>query len=244
MLLRVLPLFIVCFILVFYYVYQDIKYREINIIPIIVVCLLSVVYLYLFVFRNNCFLWTQYFSQIIITIIFLTIIYVFGKMTSFAYIGEGDLLVVLLISFTSGFLYAFSQLVFLLALFIMLIIPLSFFIYNLIKKQKPEHGFLKNTIMMFLGTKMPLEKITDFYTPLEILKYKNKKLVKEVQLEPNCSPKAQLRYIKSLARKNNISELWASPLIPFIVALFVSYVIVALFLFFGILANYGIVSFL
>ncbi len=244
MLHQVLPLFVITILLLAYYVYQDMKYREINILPIFVISLFSVIYLLIFVFRDNVLLWTQYFTQIIFTFVFILIIFLFGKITKFAYIGEGDLLIVMLIAFTSSFVFAFSQLVFLLALFLMLLIPMFFLVYNLINKNYPEYNLINNFLLMLLGTKKKINKITDFYTPLELLKYKNDKIVKELQLTPNCSPKEQIEEITMLAKKTNIKEIWVSPLIPFIIALAVSYVILTLFLYFGILSKYGLFLFI
>ncbi len=244
MLLQTIPLFIICFILLIYYLYQDVRYREINVVPILVTCFLSVIYLYFFVFKNNSYLWMQYIAQIAFTIFFITIIFVFGKITKFAYIGEGDLFIVLLISFTSGYMLLFSQLVFLLGLFLMLLIPIYFFVTNVIKRNKPEYGFISNILLMFLGTKKKISKITEFYTPLENLEYRNKKLIRHPQLEPNCEPKHQLKLIKNIAKKQKIQEIWVSPLIPFIVSLFFSYVVISLLFFFDAFLRYGLSSFL
>lgn len=244
MLFQILPLFIVCFLLLVYYVYQDMKYREINIIPLFIMCFLSLIYFFIFVFKTNSFLWIQYSIQIGFSIVFLFIIFIFGKITRLAYVGEGDLLIVLLISFVSGFIFAFSQLVFLLALFLMFLIPLSLLIYNLCKKDFPKYGFFNNFFLMILGTKKKVSKITSFYTPLEVLEYKNKKVVKNLQFVPNCSPEEQIKQIKNIAKKENIKEIWVSPLIPFIIPLTVSYVILSLFLYFGIFSQYGLLIFL
>ncbi len=241
---QVLPLFVICFLMLVYYIYYDIKYREINVIPLFCLCFLSLIYLLFFVFKTDLNLWWLYFLQLLFTVIFISIIFGFGKITRFAYIGEGDLLIVLLISFTSGFVFAFSQLVFLLALFLMLLIPLCFLIYNVYKKNIPKYGFFNNFLLMVLGTKKKVSSISSFYTPLEILEYQNQKIIKKLQFTPNCSPEEQIKNIKTIAKKEKITEIWVSPLIPFIIPLTVSYIILSIFLFFGLFSTYGLTIFL
>ncbi len=220
------PLIVFTLIILLYVTYQDIKYREINVISLLILAVVSVVYLGIFIFKNNSFLWYNYVLQLIITFLFLFIFYLLGKLSNLTYIGEGDLYIILGISFTNIFDIYFSMFIFISALFLNLLIPIGIFLFNLLSKNYPKHSFLKSIYLMFLGYPLKLNKITNFYTPLEkyvleegILKYKT-------TIKPNIEPEKELKLLKSFAKKNNISQIWVSPLVPFAILIFLGYVLV------------------
>jgi hypothetical protein len=239
--LCVLPLIVICLIFLIYYTYKDIKFREINIMPIIFICFFSIVYLFLFVFKTNWILWKYYLLQLGINFLFIGIIYLMGKITVFAYIGEGDLYILSMIAFTSGYAVLFTEFVFLIALFVMALIPIFLFIYNLVKRNYRyiKTNIFKKIIILFLGTPKKINKITEFYSPLEILKIKNNKLTRKIVFTPNCESNIEIKNILKIAKSKKISKLWVSPLIPFILPILISYIITFFLFLFNLLEQYG-----
>ena len=120
------PMIFLTVICLFYLVYDDLRTREINTLPIYILSGIGLIYNLYFGFLYN--FWKFYVLQLLIVFIFLIIIYLLGKLTVYAYIGEGDLLTLMMISFTTGYAVLFSEFVFLLALSFMLFIPMVFFI--------------------------------------------------------------------------------------------------------------------
>jgi len=223
--LLLFPLIIICFIFLIYYGYKDLKFREINILPLIFFSLFSIIYQGLFIFKDNLFLWKMYGLQIAISLIFVLIIYFLGRISTFAYIGEGDLYIILMISFSCGFVVLFSEIIFLIALILMLFIPIYLFIKNLIFRNIPQYSFFKSIIIMFLGTPKDITKINSFYTPLETLKLKDNKIIRNIDITPNFDSEKELTNIKIISQSKKIGKIWVSPLIPFIIPIIISYVI-------------------
>jgi archaeal preflagellin peptidase FlaK len=238
--LLLLPLIIACFVFLIYYGYRDLKCREINIFPLILFCIFSIIYLGIFIFKNNMLLWKMYIFQITICFIFVLIIYFIGRLSSFAYIGEGDLYIILMIAFSCGFGVLLPEIIFLISLFLMLLIPIYLFIKNLFSKNIPKYSFFKSIIIMLLGTFKNIDKINDFYTPLETLKIKNNKLIRNINLKPNFDSEKELESIRKIAKLKNIKKIWVSPLVPFIIPIIISYVITIILFINKIFINYGI----
>lgn len=205
--------------------FQDIKYREINIISLIVLSVVSALYLGFFIFKGNGALWIKYITQIVITFVFLLIFFILGKISKFVYIGEGDLYTIMALSFTNTFGVLYTLGIFLLALLITLLIPITFFIYNLIVGNRPSYRLASSLSLMFLGYPILIKKITDFYTPLEIFKLKGNKLIRKPKFTPNIEPHKELVSLKKIAKLKNIKEIWVSPLVPFIISIVLGYVI-------------------
>jgi len=193
--------------------------------------LFSVIYLGLFVFRSNLVLWKFYAYQIIIVFVFVLIFYVLGRLTKLAYIGEGDLYTIFAISFTNIFSSMFVIFVFLIALFFMLGIPIIIFFYNLFSGNYPKYPFFKSIILMFFGYPKRIEKLSNFNTPLENIFFKNKKIQREIRFIPNFEPKKEISLLKALSREHKIKYVWVSPLVPFILLIFFSYIFVVILVF-------------
>lgn len=230
-----IPLIIFTAMILTYLTYQDIKYRAINILSLIILAFVSVVYLGFFIFKNNSFLWYNYLYQIIVSFLFLLIFFILGKVSSYAYIGEGDLYILMGLSFTNIFDIYFVMFIFLFSLGLTLLVPVGIFIYNLFLKNFPKYSFPNSLYLMFLGYPLKLKKINEFYTPLEKYFLKEGKLESKLTLRPNIEPKKELLSIKSVAKKNNIKMLWVSPLIPFAVFIFLSYILIVFLYFIGVI---------
>jgi len=228
-----IPIIIFTIIILSYMTYQDFKYREINIISLLVLAVFSVIYLWLFIFKSNSFLWNRYLLQLLISFCFVLIFFILGKVSSFVYLGEGDLYTIFAISFTNIFGVSFILFLFLLSLLITLLIPIGIFIYNLINVHRPNYKFFKSLFLMFLGYPLSIEKINDFYTPLEKLEIVDGKLVKNIIFKPNIEPHKELDKIKRVARLEKIKKLWVSPLIPFVISILVAYIILVFVIFNG-----------
>lgn len=232
-----LPMFFLGLICLIYLGYQDLKSREINIVPLLVLSAIGFIY-FIFFGLTNGFLY-MYILQIAISYAFLTIIYVLGKFTAYAYIGEGDLLAIMAMSLMCGISVLFAPFVFLMATVLTLVLPISFFFYNLFVGNIPKKPIWESFLLMCFGFPKKLEKISDFYTPLEKYKIRNNKLISETIIKPNCSPEKQLYDLKKFAKVNNIERVWVSPLIPFIITLTIAYVIIGVLTYFNVLAFLG-----
>lgn len=224
------PIFVFTFLLLVYLVYEDIKTREINIIPVLVLSVIGLLYNLYFGFLYG--FWKMYLLQLFVAIIFVVIIYILGKVTVYAYIGEGDLFVLLMLSFTTGYSLIFSEIVFILALFLTLLVPFILFIYNLFKKNYNDYLFKKNFLILFLGYPINVSKLNDKFTSLENYVIYNKKLQRKITLIPKCNSEEEIQFIKNLAKENKIKKIWVSPLIPFILPLCLAYVFLICLLFF------------
>lgn len=231
------PMFFLTFLCLGYYVYQDYKYREINILPMFILSVFAFIYNLIFFIKLG--VWQSYFLQIILTSIFVGIIFVLGKITVFAYIGEGDLLAIIFISITTGITILFAPFVFLGALICVLFVPIMLFLYNLFAKNSADYNFGNNFLLMFLGYPATISKINKFHTPLEKIKEKNGKIYKVVNFIPNTDPKLEIYELKKVAKINNIKKIWVSPLIPFIVPIFISYLIIFVLSFFDWFSYFG-----
>lgn len=229
-----LPIIIFSLFILLYITYQDIKYREINIISLIVLSIVSLIYLGIFIFKNNYFLWFNYFIQIGTTFIFLLVFYILGKISSFTYIGEGDLYTILALSFTNIFNIYFPIFIFFFALILTLFVPLSIFVYNLSLKNFPKYSFFNSFYLMFIGYPLKISKITNFFTPLERYFLIEGKVQSKVVYKPNIEPEKDILKLKNFLKKHNISRVWVSPLIPFIILILLSYILIIVFYFFEI----------
>ncbi|MDD4049889.1 MAG: A24 family peptidase C-terminal domain-containing protein [Candidatus ainarchaeum sp.] len=236
-----LPIIVFSIVILLYITYQDIKYREINIMSLFFLALFSVIYLALFVFKTDFILWKSYLLQLAVSFIFLLIFYVLGKISYFTYIGEGDLYTIFAISFTNIFDVYFPMFVFFFALILTLLIPICLFFYNLFSRNFPKYSFFKSMYLMFLGVPLALKKINKFYTPLEKFKIENNKLISNIVFMPNIEPEIEIKKIKLIAKTNNISKIWFSPLIPFIILILISYIFLILLYVFNIIPK--IISF-
>ncbi|HOW29336.1 MAG TPA: A24 family peptidase C-terminal domain-containing protein [archaeon] len=231
------PMVFLTIICLFYLVYEDLRTREINTIPIYILSGIGLIYNLYFGFLYN--FWKLYILQLLIVLIFLIIIYLLGKITIYAYIGEGDLLTIMMISFTSGYSVLFSEFVFLLALFFMLFIPLIFLVYNLLKKNYPSKKINNRFSLMFLGFPVSVSKLNNFFTPLEEYKLKDGKIENSILIKPNCDSEIQIQKIKEIAIQYNIKKIWASPLIPFVWPIFIAYLLLLFFLILSKLNFFG-----
>ena len=227
-----LPIIIFTLIILLYIAYQDIKYREINIISLIVLAIVSVTYLGLFIFKKDFSLWQAYFVQIGITFVFVLIFYILGKISSFTYIGEGDLYTILALSFTNIYNALFSMFILFFSLILTLLIPIFIFIYNVYFKNYPKYSFFRSTYLMFLGYPLKVNRITSFYTPLENFVLKEDKVISKITYRPNIDPESEIISIKKFAKKYNILRVWVSPLIPFVIMILLGYIFVILLYFF------------
>lgn len=235
--LFIFPMFLMTLLCLGYYVYQDLKYREINIVPMIFLSIFAFLYnLYFFIKLG---VWDFYLLQILITCFFIGIIFALGKLTVFAYIGEGDLLTIIFISITSGLGLLYAPFVFLSALVCILFIPLILFFYNLFCKHYTKYSFLDNIFLRLLGYPLPISKITKFHTPLEKISIKNGRIKRTINLRPNPDPKAEIYDLKKINRIYNLKYVWVSPLIPFIVPIFISYLVFCILSFFNCFLELG-----
>lgn len=219
-----LPIIIFTIIVLVIIAIEDIKHREINISYLFILSIVSLIYLSIFVFKLNGYLWLKYLIQIAITFVFVLILYVLGKVTSFLYIGEGDLYTLLALSFTNIYSVVPIFIIFISSLIFSLSIPIFNFIYNLFSLNFPKYGFFKSLSLMFLGVSMDITKINSInYTPLEKFYIKNNKVINEINLKPNIDSKNEINLLLKNKKKYNISKIWVSPLIPFIIPLFIGY---------------------
>lgn len=224
---------LICFIILGY---QDLKHREINIVPLLIISAIGFVY-YVFFGIINGFLY-MYILQIIISFVFLAVIYLLGKITVYAYIGEGDLLVLMSMSFVSGISVIFTGLVFLLSTVLTLLFPILFLIYNTIIGNYPNKPLGESLVLMCFGFPKDIDKLSNFYTPLEEYKFVNNKVISKTTIKPNASPELQIYELKKFSKRHNIDKIWVSPLVPFVLILIISYVIIA------VLTNINVFSFL
>lgn len=240
-LLLLSPLFLITLLFLVYYTYQDLKSREINVVPIFFVILFALLYLFLFVFRLNWYLWQFYFLQLGIHFLFISIIYILGRITVFAYIGEGDLYILTMIAFTSGFAVLFTPFVFLNALFFMLCIPILLLIYNLFKRNYKcsDYNFIKTITLMLLGLPKKVISINGFYTPLEKINIANDVINKQINLIPDCESETSLKNLKKVCKENKIKTIWVSPLIAFILPILLSYILTLVLFIFNIYYSLG-----
>ncbi len=222
------PMIFLTVICLFYLVYDDLRTREINTLPIYVLSGIGLIYNLYFGFLYN--FWKFYVLQLLVVFIFLIIIYLLGKLTVYAYIGEGDLLTLMMISFTTGYAVLFSEFVFLLALSFMLFIPMVFFIYNLIKKNYPDKVLNERIYLMFLGFPVLISKLNPFFTPLEKYIEKDGKITSEIIIKPNCDSEKQIQELKYFSEIYKIKKVWVSPLIPFVWPIFIAYILLLFFL--------------
>lgn len=228
-----LPVIIVTLFVLGYVSYQDMKAREINITNLLFIVLFSIVYLGLFVFKTNLILWKYYAYQIIIVFVFVLIFYLLGRLTKFAYIGEGDLYTIFALSFTNVFSSLFVIFVFLIALLFLLGVPIILFIYNFFKGNYPKYPVFKSIILMFLGFPKKINRLTKFYTPLEEITVKNGTVHKNITFIPNFDPSKDITLLQKKVVGHNIQTVWVSPLVPFILLIFFSYIfiIISVFIF-------------
>lgn len=227
-----LPIIIFTIIILTYVSFQDIKYREINILSLVFLAIVSLIYLGFFVFEKDFLQWKGYFIQIGITFLFVLVFYILGKISSYTYIGEGDLYTILALSFTNIFNLYFPLLILFFALLLTLFVPFLIFIYNLFFKNYPKYNFFASLYLMFLGYPLNIKKITKFYTPLERYYLKDNKLHSDIIYKPNIDPDVEINNLKKIAKKNEIKSVWVSPLIPFIILIFISYIFIVFIYFF------------
>lgn len=235
--LFIYPMFLITLICLGYYVYQDFKFREINIVPMIFLSIFAFLYNLFFFVRLG--VWNFYLLQILITCFFVGVIFALGKLTVFAYIGEGDLLTIIFISITSGLGLLYAPFIFLASLVAILFIPVILFFYNLFCKHYTKYSFLDNIFLRSLGYPLPISKITKFHTPLEKISIKNGKVKRIINLRPNPDPKSEIYDLKKLDKIYNLKSVWVSPLIPFVVPIFISYLIFCVLSFFSCFLELG-----
>jgi len=226
-----LPIILLTILVLSYISYQDIKFREINIVYLIGLAILSILYLGIFVFKLDWMLWKEYFIQIGIVFGFILIIYLFGRLTKLAYIGEGDLYTIIALAFTSMYSPLFIIFVFFFALLFMLGVPILLFFYNISRRNFPTYPFFKSVLLMFLGTPKKISNLNEFNTPLERISYKNKKIVRETQFSPNFDPLSEINKLKNFSKEYSIKYIWVSPLLPFVLLILLSYIFSILILF-------------
>jgi hypothetical protein len=231
------PMFLIGLICFIYLGYQDLKYREINIVPLLVISAIGFAY-YIFFGLIKGFLY-MYILQIAISFAFLTIIYVLGKFTVYAYIGEGDLIALMTMSFISGISVLFTGLVFLMSTVLTLFFPILFLIYNTIKGNFPKKPLGESLILMSFGFPKAINKLTNFYTPLEEYKLVNNKVISKTTIKPNCSPEQQIYELKKFSKIHRIDKIWVSPLVPFVLILTIAYAIVSVLTYFNVLSLLG-----
>jgi len=232
-----LPMFFLGLICLIYLGYQDLRSREINIVPLLILSAIGFIY-FVFFGLTKGFLY-MYILQIAITFAFLTIIYVLGKFTIYAYIGEGDLLAIMAISLICGISVLFASFIFLTATVLTLFLPISFLIYNLILGNIPKKPFFESLALMCFGFPKKINKINNFYTPLESYKFRKNKIISITIIKPNCSPEKQIYDLRKFAKEYNIEKVWVSPLIPFIITLTIAYAIIGVLTYFNILSFLG-----
>jgi len=232
-----LPIIIFSIIILLHITYQDIRYREINILSLFILALFSVLYLGFFVFKDSFILWKGYLIQLLVTFVFVFIFYILGKISYFTYIGEGDLYTILALAFTNVFDMYFPMFVFFVALVLTLLIPIGLFVYNLLLRNYPKYSFFKSVYLMFLGIPLSINKVTNFYSPLEKFEIKDDKLVSNIIFMPNIEPDKDIKKIKAIIKDKNILKIWFSPLIPFIILILVSYVLMVLLYVFNVIPD-------
>ncbi len=231
-----LPMFFLGLSCLIYLGYQDIKTREINIIPLFVLSAIGFVYFVVIgIIKGFVFM---YLLQLIITFVFVVIIYLLGKLTIYAYIGEGDLLALMAISAVSGVSVLFAPFVFLLAMILMLSLPIALFFFNLLKGNFPKKPIGESMMLMTFGFPKRIDRLKNFYTPLEKFSFVNKKIISKTIIRPDSSPEKQIEELKIFSKKFGIKKVWVSPLIPFVVTMIIAYSII------GVLTYFNALSFL
>jgi hypothetical protein len=226
-----LPIIILTILTLVYVSYQDIKYREINIVYLIILAILSILYFSIFIFKFDWNLWKDYLIQTGIVFVFILIIYGLGRLTKLAYIGEGDLYTILALGFTNIYSSLFVIFVFLFALLFMLGTPILLFFYNKFKGNYPDYSLFTSIFLMFLGTPKRISNLNEFNTPLEKISYKNNRIIKVAQFSPNFDPLSEINRLKVFSQKHNIKYVWVSPLLPFVLLILFSYIFVVVILF-------------
>jgi len=232
MILIYLPIVILTILLLVYISYQDIKSREINISYLILLAVLSIIYLGIFIFKFDFILWKNYFIQIAVVFVFMLVIYLIGRLTKFAYLGEGDIYTIIALAFTSIFSYLFVIFVFLFALLFMLGIPILLFFYNKFKGNYPSYSLFTSIALMFFGIPKKISTLNSFNTPLEKICYKNGKIIRVAKFAPNFDPVLEITKLKLFSKKHNLKYVWVSPLLPFVLLILVAYIFMIVILFF------------
>lgn len=235
--LFIYPMIFITIVSLIYFVYDDLKTREVNVAFIFLIAGIGFLYNLYFGFIYN-FL-KIYLLQLLIVIVFLLIIYIAGKITIYAYIGEGDLWTLFMISCTCGYAVLFSEFILLFSLAFMFFIPLVFFIYNVCKKNYPDKILKEKIWLMFLGFPKNISKINNFFTPLEEFKIVNGKLESKMILKPDCDPKIILSKLKEFSEIYKIKKVWVSPLIPFVWPILIAYIFVLFLMLFNKLSWLG-----
>jgi len=217
-------------IVLIYSAVQDVRFRKINILPIILLSLLSVVVASISYWQDKLHL-LAYFQQIILSFILVAVLYILGRITSYLYIGEGDLYVLMMISFSNVVFLSFSFVlfVFLLSLLITAVIPFVQLFYNLVSGNWPCYKFPQNIVLMFLGVPMYVSKITDKYTPLERFSIVKGRLIRHINLSPNTEPDREIKNLIEIANKKALKKIWVSPLHPLIVSILIAYIVLVVF---------------
>lgn len=235
--LFIYPMIFITIVSLIYLVYDDLKTREVNVAFIFLISGVGFLYNLYFGIVNN-FL-KLYLLQLLIVIVFLLIIYIAGKITIYAYIGEGDLWTLLMISCTSGYAVLFSEFVLLLSLAFMFFIPLVFFIYNMSKKNYPDKILKEKFWIMFLGFPKNISKINNFFTPLEEFRIVNGKIESQMIIKPNCDPTVTISKLKEFSEIYKIKKVWVSPLIPFVWPILIAYIFILFLILFNELSWLG-----
>jgi len=215
--------FITGTIILFYASYTDIKTRKASNILWIIMAIIGIILLiiqYLFVgFENPFYL---LFIPIMIGLVYLLyqLRLIFGGADAKALMGIAILVpiepVINQFPIWKGGVMPFSWSIFSNSLIIFLFIPLSLFIYNLFKKNLQfPHSFLGYKI----NVKDAKEK---FVWPLEKLVAGKRKFV---YLPKDFDVTEELNEFE----KNNITEIWVTPKIPFMVPLLIGFIFAFLF---------------
>jgi len=232
------PMIFLTIVFLFYLAYEDLRTREIDTLLVYILSGVGVAY-------NLCLgiaygFWKPYLLQLVVAIVFFLVIYALGKLTIYAYIGEGDLLALLMISATSGYSLLLSEFVFLLALIFVLFMPLIFLVVNILKGNFPDKVLNEKFWFMLLGVPVKISKLSFFVTPLQKFVLRNGKLKSETVIRPDCNPEKQIQEIKELLpRTSKIKKVWVSPLMPFVLEILIAYILVLFLLSFNKLAFLG-----
>ena len=85
---------------------------------------------------------------------------------------------------------------------------------------------------MFLGISMDIKKVNSiYYTPLEKFYFKDGEVNKKINLKPNIDAEKEISLLLKNRKKYGISKIWVSILIPFIIPLFIGYLLTILLIF-------------
>lgn len=231
------PMIFLTIVFLFYLAYEDLRAREIDSLLVYILSGVGIVYNLCLGIANG--FWKPYLLQLVIAIVFFLIVYALGKLTIYAYIGEGDLLVLLMISATSGYSLLLSEFVFLLALIFMLFMPVIFLVFNILKGNFPDKASNEKFWFMLLGVPVKIPKLSFFVTPLQKFVLRKGKLKSETVIRPDCNPEKQIQEIKGLPYASKIKKVWVSPLMPFILEILIAYILVLFLLSFDKLAFLG-----